>query len=88
MANPKIFVFAPADESGENHPRLESYGCELVLGEANWHTPEGNNEDEMISMARDAHALMGTSIRSSSHNAQHIGGELGPPYCRQMYGRD
>ena len=65
MANPKIFVFAPADESGENHPRLESYGCELVLGEANWHTPEGNNEDEMIGMARDAHALMGTSIRSS-----------------------
>lgn len=65
MSNPKIFVFAPADDTGESHARLERYGCELLLGDANWHTPQGNNEDEMIHFAEDAHALMGTSIRSS-----------------------
>ena len=65
MANPKIFVFAPNDESGDNHPRLESYGCELILGDANWHTPQGNNEEEMVRLAKGTHALMGTSIRSS-----------------------
>ena len=65
MANPKIFVFAPNDESGDNHPRLESYGCELILGDANWHTPQGNNEEEMVGLAKGTHALMGTSIRSS-----------------------
>ena len=65
MANPRIFVFAPADDTGENHGRLERYGCELTLGDANWHSPQGNNEDEMIALARDADALMGTSIRSS-----------------------
>ena len=61
----KVFIFAPADESGETHRELEGLGCELVLGSAGWHTPQGNNEAEMVRLARDADALMGTSIRSS-----------------------
>jgi phosphoglycerate dehydrogenase-like enzyme len=65
MADPKIFVFAPADDTGESHARLQRYGCDLILGDADWHTPQGNNEEEMIDLATDADALMGTSIRSS-----------------------
>ena len=61
----KIFIFAPIDETGESHAQLESAGCRLLLGEASWHTPKGNNEDEMCKMAEGAVALMGTSIRSS-----------------------
>ncbi|MBX5492895.1 MAG: D-glycerate dehydrogenase [Chloroflexi bacterium] len=65
MAAPKVFIFAPADPTEETHRRLEMAGCQLVLGKAGWHTPQGNNEDEMATMARDAVALVGTSIRSS-----------------------
>ena len=65
MAGPKVFIFAPADETGATHQRLEMAGCELTFGDANWHTPQGNNEEEMVGLAHDAQALAGTSIRSS-----------------------
>jgi len=65
MANAKVFIFAPADETGETHRQLEQAGCELTLGKAGWHTPQGNNEEEMRELARNADALAGTSIRSS-----------------------
>jgi phosphoglycerate dehydrogenase-like enzyme len=65
MANPRVFIFAPADTSGDTHRQLEAAGCELVLGKASWETPMGDNEDEMVTFARGAHALVGTSIRSS-----------------------
>jgi phosphoglycerate dehydrogenase-like enzyme len=65
MSKPRIFVFAPADQVGDSHAKLEKYGCELTIGEAGWHTPQGNNEAEMIGLAKDAEALLGTSIRSS-----------------------
>ena len=65
MAQPKIFIFAPADPTGDTHRQLEQAGCELVLGDASWHTPQGNNEDEIADLASQADALMGTSIRSS-----------------------
>lgn len=65
MAKAKVFIFAPNDESGESHRKLEDNGCELVLGKAGWHTPQGDNASEMAGMAQGAHALVGTSIRSS-----------------------
>ncbi|HTE85728.1 MAG TPA: NAD(P)-dependent oxidoreductase [Dehalococcoidia bacterium] len=58
----KVFVFAP---SGDTRGLLEGGGCEVVLGKAGWHTPQGNNEPEMVAMAAEADALTGTSIRSS-----------------------
>lgn len=65
MAGLKVLVFAPADDSGESHKKLEDAGCELVLGEASWHNPRGDNEDRMCRMAEGAVALKGTSIRST-----------------------
>lgn len=65
MKNAKVFIFAPADPSGTTHRRLESAGCEVVLGLASWKTPQGDNEKDMVEMARNADALAGTSIRSS-----------------------
>jgi len=65
MSNARVFIFAPADTTGESHRRLEDVGCELVQGKASWHTPQGDNEEEMCAMAKDADALTGTSIRSS-----------------------
>ena len=65
MGNPKVFIFAEPDSATESNQKLEKYGLNLAKGEAGWHTPQGNNEEEMIGMASDAEALLGTSIRSS-----------------------
>jgi phosphoglycerate dehydrogenase-like enzyme len=65
MAPPKIFVFSPNEWTGECHRKLEDAGCRLVLGSASWHTPHGNNEDEMCRLAEASAGLMGSSIRSS-----------------------
>ncbi|MBI4487944.1 MAG: 3-phosphoglycerate dehydrogenase [Deltaproteobacteria bacterium] len=65
MAKAKVFIFAPADQTGESHRKLEGAGCELVLGNASWTTPQGNSEAEMIRMAQGCDALIGTSIRST-----------------------
>lgn len=65
MAAAKVFIFAPADPTGETHKRLEGEGCDLVLGKASWDTPQGDNEAEIAGLARGCDALMGTSIRSS-----------------------
>jgi phosphoglycerate dehydrogenase-like enzyme len=65
MAKAKVFVFAPADPTGEAHKMLTDAGCELVLGRANWDTPMGNDEAEMAKLAEGCQALMGTSIRST-----------------------
>src|SRR5713226_6440293 len=65
MAKSKVFIFAPSDQTGESHRKLEGAGCELVLGNASWDTPQGNSEAEMIRMAQGCDALLGTSIRST-----------------------
>lgn len=65
MPGPKVFVFAPADQSADSHERLEKAGVELTVGKAGWLTPMGDNEDEMAGIAATSDALMGTSIRSS-----------------------
>jgi D-3-phosphoglycerate dehydrogenase len=59
---PAVFVFAP---SGDMVRLIEDGGCTVLQGKAGWHTPQGNNEPEMIRMAEGVHALAGTSIRSS-----------------------
>ena len=65
MAKAKVLVFAPADPTGESRKMLEEAGCELILGDASWDTPQGNSEAEMAKLAEGCDALMGTSIRST-----------------------
>ena len=65
MSSLKVLIFAPVDETDESDEKLKNAGCELVLGEASWHNPQGDNEDQMRRMAQGAVALKGTSIRSS-----------------------
>jgi D-3-phosphoglycerate dehydrogenase len=65
MGKAKVFVFAPADPTGQSYKMLENEGCELVMGKAGWETPLGDNELEVAHMAEGADALVGTSIRST-----------------------
>ncbi len=64
MSTPKVFVFAPV-ELEDCHAQLQKFGCDLLFGKADWHSPQGNNEDELVQFAQGSDALLGTSIRSS-----------------------
>jgi phosphoglycerate dehydrogenase-like enzyme len=63
MSKPKILIFAPREEPPETIDTLEGLGCELVFGDRGWQLPRTSCEDAVVEAARDAVALMGTSIR-------------------------
>ena len=45
MGKPKVFIFAPIDQSGESHKRLMEAGCELRIEENLMHYVAQSNED-------------------------------------------
>ena len=61
MAGARVVVFAPGDT--ESYKRFEEAGCEVELGKASWADPRGNNTEELTAMAREADALVGSSIK-------------------------
>ena len=63
MSKPKILVFAPREEPPETIAALEGLGCELVFGNRDWQLPRRHDEEAVVEAARDAVALMGTSMR-------------------------
>ena len=63
MSKPKILIFAPREEPPETINALEEIGCELVFGNRDWQLPRTSHEDAVVEAARDAVALMGTSMR-------------------------
>lgn len=63
MSKPKILIFAPREEPPETLSALEGLGCELVFGNRDWQLPRTTYEDAVVDAARDAVALMGTSMR-------------------------
>jgi D-3-phosphoglycerate dehydrogenase / 2-oxoglutarate reductase len=63
MAKPKILIFAPREEPPETINALESLGCELVFGDRDWQLPRMDHESAVVEAAREAVALMGTSMR-------------------------
>jgi phosphoglycerate dehydrogenase-like enzyme len=63
MSKPKILIYAPREESNEILASLEGAGFDLAYGEKAWQAPRGEHENDFIAAARDAVALMGTSIR-------------------------
>src|SRR6201985_1501393 len=63
MSKQKILIFAPREEPPETINALEGLGCEVVFGDRDWQLPRTSCEDEVVEAARDAGALMGTSMR-------------------------
>jgi hypothetical protein len=63
MSKPKILIFASREEPPETISALEALGCELVFGDRDWQLPRTDHESAVAEAARDAVALMGTSIR-------------------------
>ena len=60
---PKVLVFAPREEPPDTIKTIENLGCELVFGDLSWQLPRTAHEDTVVDAARDAVALMGTSMR-------------------------
>jgi phosphoglycerate dehydrogenase-like enzyme len=65
MSKPKIFVFAPREEPEDIRRQLETAGFHLSFGNKEWSTPGSDHEQAMAAGARDAVAMMGTSIRAT-----------------------
>jgi phosphoglycerate dehydrogenase-like enzyme len=63
MSKPKVLIFARREEPPDIIQSLEGAGYELAYGDRAWQLPRGNHEDALAAAARDAVALMGTSIR-------------------------
>src|ERR1700745_4291687 len=63
MSKPKILIFAPHEEPPETVNALEGMGCELVFGDLARQLPRTTPADAVVEAARDAVALMGTSMR-------------------------
>src|SRR5881392_2180113 len=63
MSKPKILIFAPREEPPETVNALESLGCEIVFGDRDWQLPRTDQESTVVEAARDAVALIGTSMR-------------------------
>src|SRR5689334_17332356 len=63
MSKPKILIFAPREEPASIFEQLEGAGFQVAVGNIDWQLPRGNHEDTFAAAARDAVALMGTSIR-------------------------
>jgi phosphoglycerate dehydrogenase-like enzyme len=63
MAKPKVLIFAPREEPPETLKALEGLGCEVAIGNRDWQLPRTHFEDDVVEAARDAVALMGTSMR-------------------------
>ena len=62
-SKPKVLIFAPREEPPETITALEGLGCEVVIGDRDWQLPRTSHEEAVVEAARDAVALMGTSIR-------------------------
>jgi hypothetical protein len=60
---PKVLIFAPREEPPETISSIENLGCELVFGDLRWQLPRTHHEDTVVEAAREAVALMGTSMR-------------------------
>ena len=65
MSKPKILMYAPREEGSEVLQKLAGIGCDIAFGEAAWQIPRSGHEDKVVAAAREAVALMGTSIRST-----------------------
>jgi D-3-phosphoglycerate dehydrogenase / 2-oxoglutarate reductase len=63
MSKPKILIFAPREEPLEIRRKLEGAGCAIAVGDRAWQRPREDHEGELVDAARDAVAMMGTSIR-------------------------
>jgi phosphoglycerate dehydrogenase-like enzyme len=65
MTKPLVLIYAPREEPREIHRQLEDAGYALAFGDRAWQLPRGDHEAAFVAAAREAVALLGTSIRAT-----------------------
>lgn len=70
MAKPKVLIFASLHEPPDAIAALKALGCDIVYGDPAWLVPGGGHEEAFAEAARDAVALIGTSIRATPIGAR------------------
>ncbi|HUZ74075.1 MAG TPA: NAD(P)-dependent oxidoreductase [Stellaceae bacterium] len=66
MTQPKVLIHAPhGGEPRELREKLEEAGLAIAYGDLQWQKPRGDHEGALAAAARDAVAMMGTSIRAT-----------------------
>jgi phosphoglycerate dehydrogenase-like enzyme len=65
MAQPRVLIHAPCGEPPEMIAKLGEAGFDLAYGDRAWQLPNGKHEDALVAAAREAVAMMGTSIRNT-----------------------
>lgn len=63
MSRPKLLIFAPREEPEDVRRQIEQAGLDIAFGEKAWQQPRSDHARDFVDAARDAVALMGTSIR-------------------------
>lgn len=63
MSKPKILIYAPREEPEDFLAKLREPGYDIAFGDKAWQAPRSDHEGDLAEAARDAVALMGTSIR-------------------------
>lgn len=63
MSQPKVLIYAPREEPPQILQKLGDAGLAVEIGDRAWTLPRGEHEGDLINAARDAVAMMGTSIR-------------------------
>jgi len=67
-----VLIFATREEPADQLDKLKNGGCKLIFGEKRWQLPGGKYENDFAESARDADAMMGTSIRETPITARVI----------------
>ncbi|MGH7090426.1 MAG: hypothetical protein ACREFQ_16135, partial [Stellaceae bacterium] len=65
MAQPKVLIHASHNEPPDAIAALQAEGYALAYGDPAWLLPGGSHGAALAAAARDAVALMGTSIRAT-----------------------
>jgi len=65
MTQPTVLIYASHKEPPEVIRKLEGAGFALAYGDPKWQVPRGDHEGAFTAAAREAVALMGTSIRAT-----------------------
>ena len=87
VSKPKILNFAPREEPEETRRALIDAGYDVVAGDRAWHEPRSDHEGAFVAAARDAVAMMGTSIRADAGQPARHGGFAAPAHRREVHGR-
>lgn len=65
MSAGRVLIYARREEPEDVLRSLRQTGCDVAYGDPAWTLPSGSDEDAFVAAARDAVALMGTSIRNT-----------------------